>query len=285
MAPVIWGLDLKEMQWYKFKSSYMFGNRDYHLRRTKFVVYQLAMILCVCSESVGTAALSDYVKEQNLIENLHSSARVHNDSFVGMASYNIFVGIYVATIFGAGFFFDLFFPERYEPANIRWAWRICAVIASVMCLADALGLTVIVARYSASITANNADALAIAQHTINPPLKYSKNGRAIASVVLLWPGWVFTVVSTIVLWMSYKHNETYGPKSDTALARDNAEKQANGIEPSVTPSVHSVNFARSRSQSTRRSRQAGMSRQTSTARSTRQVEPTLGMEATAEETV
>jgi hypothetical protein len=105
------------------------------------------------------------------------------------------VGIYVATIFGAGFFFDLFFPERYEPANIRWAWRICAVIASVMCLADALGLTVIVARYSASITANNADALAIAQHTVNPPLKYSKNGRAIASVVLLWPGWVFTVVS------------------------------------------------------------------------------------------
>lgn len=36
----------------------MFKNRDYHLRRTKFVVYQLAMILCVVSESLGTAALS-----------------------------------------------------------------------------------------------------------------------------------------------------------------------------------------------------------------------------------
>jgi hypothetical protein len=33
---VIWGLDLKEMQWGKFKSNYMFGNTDYHLRRTKF---------------------------------------------------------------------------------------------------------------------------------------------------------------------------------------------------------------------------------------------------------
>lgn len=55
---VIWGLDLRDMQWGKFKSSYMFGNKDYHLRRTKFVVYQLAMILCVVSESVGTAALS-----------------------------------------------------------------------------------------------------------------------------------------------------------------------------------------------------------------------------------
>jgi hypothetical protein len=55
--PVIWGLDLKELQWGKFKGSYMF-NRVYHLRRTKMIVYQAAMILCVVSESVGTAMLS-----------------------------------------------------------------------------------------------------------------------------------------------------------------------------------------------------------------------------------
>jgi hypothetical protein len=54
---VIWGLDLHEIQFYKFKGSHMF-NRIYHLRRTRMIVYQLAMILCVCSESVGTAALS-----------------------------------------------------------------------------------------------------------------------------------------------------------------------------------------------------------------------------------
>lgn len=54
---VIWGLDLKAMRWGKFKGKYMF-NQVYHLRRTKMIVYQIAMILCVCSESVGTAALS-----------------------------------------------------------------------------------------------------------------------------------------------------------------------------------------------------------------------------------
>lgn len=54
---VIWGLDLKEMQWGKFKNSYMWNN-EYHLRRTKFIVYQCAMIFCVVSESLGTAALS-----------------------------------------------------------------------------------------------------------------------------------------------------------------------------------------------------------------------------------
>lgn len=54
---VIWGLDLQELQWAKFKSSYMFGNTDYHLRRTKFCIYQGAMLLMVVSQSLGTAAL------------------------------------------------------------------------------------------------------------------------------------------------------------------------------------------------------------------------------------
>ncbi|KAJ4540759.1 hypothetical protein HRR80_005549 [Exophiala dermatitidis] len=190
---VIWGLDLHDIQWSKFKSSYMFGNKDYHLRRTKFVVYQIAMIFCVVSESVGTAALSDYVKQQSTIESLHSSASVHNDDFVGIASYNIFVGIAVATIFGAAFFFDLFFPERYEPRNIRWAWRISALVVTIMTLADALALTVIVATGNAWIAADSEDARLIAQERINPPLVYRHNGRAVASVVFVWIGLCGTI--------------------------------------------------------------------------------------------
>ncbi len=54
---VIWGLDLKEMQWRKFKGSYMWS-RIYHHRRRRFIVYQMAMILCVVSESLGTDVLS-----------------------------------------------------------------------------------------------------------------------------------------------------------------------------------------------------------------------------------
>ena len=101
---------------------------------------------------------------------MHSTAKVHNDDFVGIASYNIFVGIFVATIFGAGFFFDLFWPERHESRSVRFAWKVCSVLACIMCLADALALTVIVATHRATITAGTADALAIARETINPPL-------------------------------------------------------------------------------------------------------------------
>ncbi|KAL2430443.1 hypothetical protein ABEF95_007576 [Exophiala dermatitidis] len=221
---VIWSLDLHDIQWSKFKSSYMFGNKDYHLRRTKFVVYQLAMIFCVVSESVGTAALSDYVKQQSTIESLHSSARVHNDDFVGIASYNIFVGIVVATIFGAAFFFDLFFPERYEPRNIRWAWKISALVVTIMTLADALALTVILATGNAWIAADTEDARLIAQERINPPLVYRHNGRAVASVVFVWIGLCGTIASCVVLWLYYRHLEIYGPKSHSARMRDMEDK-------------------------------------------------------------
>ncbi|OCT51522.1 hypothetical protein CLCR_08922 [Cladophialophora carrionii] len=224
MAPVIWGLDLRDMKWSMFGSQWMWKNKDYHLRRTKFVIYQLAMICMVASESIGTAALSDYVKQQSTIERLHSSASVHNDDFVGIASYNIFCGIVVATIFGAGFFFDLFFPERYEPKNIRWAWRLSAVFVTLCTIADALAFTVIVATGKAWISANSRDAEQIALEHINPPRVYRHNHRAIAATVFLWIGMVATVASCIILWMYYAHLDAYGPKSLSARMRDEVDK-------------------------------------------------------------
>lgn len=137
--------------------------------------------------------LPDYVDQQSDIERLHSSASVHNDDFVGIASYNIFVGVAVATIFGAAFFFDLFFPERYEPKNIRWAWRISALVVTVMTFADALAFTVIVATGNAWISADSEDAARIAREKLSPPLRYRDNGRAIASTVFLWLGLVGTI--------------------------------------------------------------------------------------------
>ena len=167
---VIWGLDLREMQWGKFKSSYMF-NTEYHLRRSKMVVYQIAMILCVCSESVGTAALSEYVDQQEFIARQDHLAVVYNDDFVGIMSYNIFVGVAVATIFGAAFFFDLFWPERQESPSVHLAWKICAVIMCVMGLADALAMTVIVATKSAYLSGPDAvQGMALLQQYLKPTL-------------------------------------------------------------------------------------------------------------------
>ncbi|PLB53970.1 hypothetical protein P170DRAFT_372592 [Aspergillus steynii IBT 23096] len=211
---VIWGLDLNEIQWWKFKSSWMF-TPSYHLRRTKMIVYQLAMICCVCSESTGTAALSDYVDQQSDIQGKHPGIYVWNNDFIGAASYNIWCGVAVAFIFGGAFFFDLFWPERHESRGVRLAWKICAVTVSIMMLSSALTMTIITATRSASIqgtdpaTASEYWADAIKQ----PSLKYRTNPKAIASVVLAWPGWIFTTLSTFILFASEKHDDRYGPKS------------------------------------------------------------------------
>jgi hypothetical protein len=66
------------------------------------------------------------------------------------------------------------------------------------------------------------------------PLEYKKNGRAVASVVFLWPGMIFTFVrydhsfysmlqtlltsgsSTYLLWHSLAHIDAHGPMSTHA---------------------------------------------------------------------
>jgi len=211
-------------------------NREYHLRRTKMVVYQIAMILCVCSESIGTAALSDYAGQQKYVAGINN-ATIYNDDFVGIASYNIFVGIAVATIFGAAFFFDLFWPERHESRAVKISWKISAIVVTLMALADAIALTVIVATRSAYVRGVSAaeEAAVLQAHHYTPPLEYRKNGRAVASVVLLWPGLIATIASTIILFKSYKHNEQYGPKT----AHSRKEEQLRGIHGNESPEMRS----------------------------------------------
>lgn len=183
MAPVIFGLNLGEFTWSKFGNKNMW-NKFYYLRRTKFVIYQCALIFCVLSESLGTAALSDYVDEQKYIRGLNSEAYEYNNDYIGIASYNIFAGVFVAFVFGAAYFFDLIWPERHEDRGIRVAWKICAVVATVFYFAAALAMTIIVAIRSAYISGvSSEEAQRLLDAYNGSPLIYRHNGRAIASVV------------------------------------------------------------------------------------------------------
>jgi len=190
------------------------------------------MICCVISESLGTAALSEYVDQQGKIEGMNSDASVHNNDYVGIASFNIFSGIFTATIFGAAFFFDLFWPERHESRAVRIAWRVCAVIACVFGLADAIALTVIVATKSAYISGVSAAEARrlLGEDVKGAPLTYRRSGRALASVIFLWPGIVFTFASAYILFRSIMHDDQYGPFSSSARTEQKL-KQETGASP------------------------------------------------------
>ena len=136
---------------------------------------------------------ADYIDEQDFVSTRNPGAVVHNNDFIGIAAYNIFVGVYVATIFGAAFFFDLFWPERSESRGVKRAWRACSVFACALTLACALAYTYILATQTAHVTGANAteSQMLLAQWQ-KSPLRYRDNGRAVASVVFLWPGTVCT---------------------------------------------------------------------------------------------
>ncbi|KAL4816191.1 hypothetical protein BDW67DRAFT_175680 [Aspergillus spinulosporus] len=205
---VIWGLDLHEIRFSKFKSANMF-NRAYHLRRTKMI-------------SVGTAAFSDYLNQQSYIQGQHPGVKIHNNSFIGAFSYNIFVGVAVAFIFGAAFFFDLFWPERHECKHVRISWKISAVVVTVMMLSSALTITCIGALHDAVVTGTDRETAQTyrLEFSKRPSYTYRENPKVIAAVVLAWPGWVFCVISTIVLFMSQKHDDKYGPKSNYGRSQE-----------------------------------------------------------------
>ena len=122
----------------------------------------------------------DYIHQQRHFEHQFTprGPSIFNNDLVGIASYNIFVGIAVATVFGAGFFFDLFWPERAEAGWVKRAWKASAVAVCAMVLADALAMTVIVAMRSAHLEGYEGlvGGLATAQEVLsglrspNPPL-------------------------------------------------------------------------------------------------------------------
>jgi len=226
MAPVIWGLNLGEIQWSKFKSGYMWNDR-YHLRRTKFIVYQLAMIFCVVSESLGTDALSNYNDQQKALQRDSRGVNsIKNNDIVGTFSYNIFVGVFIATIFGAAFFFDLFWPERHESKSVRIAWKACAVLASCFALSSAILLTVIIATHRATVTGGSVGSTPSSK----PTLIYKHNGEAVASVVLIWLGTISTFASTGLMIKSVNHIEQYGFFSSHVRNAESKEIELPGAE-------------------------------------------------------
>jgi hypothetical protein len=218
MAPVIWGLDLADLKWSSFSHSNVF-NSNYHLRTPKIILYQLAMVLCVVSESLGTDCISRYNSQSDAIHHLEPSAQVHNSDYIGIASFNIFMGIAVATVFGSPFFFDVVWPERRESAAVKKAWRIAAIITPLALLADAIAMTVIVARGTVWISGVDAATKAqLAQVAMERfEMVYRRNARVVAALVLLWCGWVATVGSSVVMMKGLRHDEVHGPWSERGL--------------------------------------------------------------------
>jgi hypothetical protein len=199
---IIWGLDLRAIKPAAFKSSNMFDRR-YHLRRERFIVYQLAMVLTVVGESLATFCLNKYLQIQNVVEGFQPGASYYNNDIVAVAALTIFAGVYTATVFGTMFFFLLFWPAL--PESRLWS-RIKlsgSIFAAVMVFAAALASTIVIASHHAYLIPSSTGSFEDLQNHFahaNPPFHYRRYSHAIGWLVLMWIGWIFTVLGTVFVF-------------------------------------------------------------------------------------
>jgi hypothetical protein len=199
---IIWGLELNRIRFSAFKHSNMF-NPTYYLRRQRFVAYQLAMIFTVIGECMATDTLDKYLELQNQVSIYQPGASLFNNDIVGVGAFTIFAGVYTATVFGAMFFFLLFWPALSE--TVMW-FRIKAaasIFAILAVLGAAISSTIIVATRNAYlIPSPNGDfqALQAAFSNPRPPFVYKHYAYVYPWLIFTWIGWLFTIWSTILLF-------------------------------------------------------------------------------------
>ncbi|KAK1066232.1 hypothetical protein LTR12_001720 [Friedmanniomyces endolithicus] len=121
MEQVARGRDVATSRWSESDSEDTSGRREKHLRRARLAVYPCAVMFCVASASLGAAVMSDYIEMARRIQTLDGAAHAYNEDYIGVASYNIFAGVFAALIFGAAFFFDLIWPQRHQRQSARSA--------------------------------------------------------------------------------------------------------------------------------------------------------------------
>lgn len=119
----------------------------YHLDHTlrPSVVYQLAMLVCLAAECTATYSLSKYQDLQKKVEKTSpyaGTASLYNNDIVNAEILTIVFCVFVATIFGADFFFLLFFPKRTYPRWYNLSRKAAAVAITAGLTAAAIYSTV-----------------------------------------------------------------------------------------------------------------------------------------------
>lgn len=74
------------------------------------------MLVCLAAECTATYSLAKYTRLQDNVQDATKHiAALHNDDIIAAQCLTIVFCVFVATLFGADFFFLLFFPRQRYP--------------------------------------------------------------------------------------------------------------------------------------------------------------------------
>ncbi|KAG6860826.1 hypothetical protein C0995_007157 [Termitomyces sp. Mi166 len=111
------------------------------------------MNLCLAAECTATYSLSKYEDLQRHVgDYTNNAAKVYNNDIIAAEVLTIVFCVLVATLFGADYFFLIFWPERKYPRWYNIARIGCALFILIGLWTAALASTVIVAAHAAGFT-------------------------------------------------------------------------------------------------------------------------------------
>ncbi|KAF8168750.1 hypothetical protein BJ912DRAFT_196138 [Pholiota molesta] len=172
------------------------------------------MLISLAAECTATYSLSKYENLQSHIETMSGgAAHLYNNNIIDAAIVTIVFCVLVATVFGADFFFLLFWPQRRYPRWYDVTKLLVAVVITLGMAAAALMSTIVIARQSIQIT--GVDSATVQQYTNiyhRPPAVYRHFSTNIAWVVLIWPAFLSTIASTYIMFFAYSHSTATSPQ-------------------------------------------------------------------------
>ncbi|KUJ07501.1 uncharacterized protein LY89DRAFT_789598 [Mollisia scopiformis] len=208
--PLVRNIPRSEARWSKFKSAYMWGNKEYYLRRTKFAVYQLATTNVNLVVGMGIAVLRDYKGLSAPAD--FPNATIKSTNIVYAIAGNTAAALLVSVLFGTAVFFELFWPEREESTFFQWCVKLAAACTAIFQAASASALTYIVVKKGIEIHGvSAADEASIRANWSGPALEYKHDTLALVVIAFSFIQLVFNTWSVLVMWKAYAHNNKYGP--------------------------------------------------------------------------
>ncbi|PPQ65799.1 hypothetical protein CVT26_000384 [Gymnopilus dilepis] len=184
-------------------------------------------------QCTATYSLSKYDHLQDNVERYStafsppspSPASLHNNDIIDSAITTIVFCVLVATVFGADFFFLVFWPERAYPVWYSVIKKLLAVVVMAGVGVAAITSTVVITTHRAFITGVSDDVAAtLTRVYYRPPLIYKKWAVNIAWLVLLWLAFIFTAASTFLMFIAAAHDEEFGPTPKSILEERETKK-------------------------------------------------------------
>ncbi|OJJ95621.1 hypothetical protein ASPACDRAFT_47511 [Aspergillus aculeatus ATCC 16872] len=168
------------------------------MRRLTALVLISATTFNIATFALGAATLAEYLNQRSYLLGLVPKAEIHDNAYIGAASYSICSSFLSALI--------LLIVLIIQVLRRTIAYRVlivCAVVPSLIGFTNAITLTIITATkvvsFGDSVGPRVTTYLDDAADSDGVPLEYRKDAVSIAAVVITWVGWAFSVVGCALL--------------------------------------------------------------------------------------